>query len=82
MTAEKITSKGQVTIPKAIRKRLYVSPGDRLTFRVKTDGSVIVETKYDIRSLQGFIKTDVKNVSVEDINEAIIAEGSRNSRLF
>lgn len=38
----KITSKGQITIPKAIRDELNVKPGDSLEFTV-SDGHVEVE---------------------------------------
>ena len=37
----KISSKGQVTIPKEIREYLGLRPGDRLEFEV-VDGNVIV----------------------------------------
>jgi len=37
----KISSKGQVTIPKEIREYLGVRPGDRLEFEI-VDGNVIV----------------------------------------
>jgi AbrB family looped-hinge helix DNA binding protein len=35
-----ISSKGQVTIPKAIRTRMHLKVGDRLRFVVEADGSV------------------------------------------
>ena len=38
-----ITAKGQTTIPKAIRERLGVAPGDRIDFVVQADGTVTVE---------------------------------------
>jgi AbrB family looped-hinge helix DNA binding protein len=37
----KITSKGQITVPKVIRDELGVSPGDRLDFTF-VDGQVVV----------------------------------------
>ena len=73
----KITSKGQVTLPKTVRDYLNVSPGDEMTFRVTSDGSVIVEPKVKLMSLKGLVKTDVKGVSVEDMKMAVIEEGSR-----
>lgn len=36
-TTAKITSKGQITIPKAVRERLGVGPGDRLEFVIEGD---------------------------------------------
>ena len=37
-----LTTKSQVTLPKAIREHLKVGPGDALEFRVVADGSVRV----------------------------------------
>ncbi len=37
----KVGSKGQVTIPKSIRKRLSVKPGDNLSLAVIPNGIVI-----------------------------------------
>lgn len=31
----KVTSKGQITLPKAVRKSLGVEPGDRLVYELK-----------------------------------------------
>lgn len=36
-----ISSKGQVTVPQEIRKRLGVSPGDRIDFVIEGDLTVI-----------------------------------------
>lgn len=35
-----VTSKGQVTIPKAVRDRLNIEEGEKVLFRFETDGSV------------------------------------------
>ena len=37
-----LTSKSQVTLPKAIREHLKVAPGDAVSFQVVADGSVRV----------------------------------------
>jgi len=37
-----VTSKGQVTIPKPIRDRLGIQPGDAVDFRMDTDGRIIL----------------------------------------
>jgi AbrB family looped-hinge helix DNA binding protein len=38
----KITTKGQVTIPIAVRKRLGVKTGDKLMFVYKPDGVILI----------------------------------------
>jgi AbrB family looped-hinge helix DNA binding protein len=39
-----ITSKGQATIPKAVRDHLKLKPGDRVKFFLQADGSVALRT--------------------------------------
>jgi AbrB family looped-hinge helix DNA binding protein len=39
MTAiAKVTSKGQITIPREVRTAMHVEPGDHLVWEVSTDG--------------------------------------------
>lgn len=46
MTADAtLTSKGQTTIPKAIRDSLGIKPGDRMTFTQMPDGTVLMRVK-------------------------------------
>ena len=40
--ATKITTKGQVTLPKKAREALHVCPGDCVEFSIDESGSVIV----------------------------------------
>lgn len=40
-----LTSKGQTTIPKAIRDSLSIKPGDRMTFTLLPDGTVLMRIK-------------------------------------
>ena len=40
-----LTSKGQTTIPKEIRDSLRLKPGDRMTFTLMADGTVIMRVK-------------------------------------
>ncbi len=39
MTKAKVTSKGQITIPKEVRERLGLRPGDEVEF-VESDGGI------------------------------------------
>jgi AbrB family looped-hinge helix DNA binding protein len=40
-----LSSKGQTTIPKEIRDRLAMKPGDRITFTLMPDGTVQMRVK-------------------------------------
>lgn len=50
-----ITSKGQTTIPKAIREHLRLKPGDRVKFFVHPDGSVVLLPKRPAAALRGIV---------------------------
>ena len=41
-TVAKITSKGQTTVPKAVREALHVAPGDLITWEVTRSGTAEV----------------------------------------
>jgi len=42
--AAKVTSKGQVTVPKAVREALGIKDGDEVVFRVEGDRAVLART--------------------------------------
>ncbi|WP_200234257.1 AbrB/MazE/SpoVT family DNA-binding domain-containing protein [Thiohalocapsa halophila] len=72
MSTSTMTSKGQVTVPLAIRRQLGIGPGDRLSVSVRDDGvlEVVPETG-DFLSLAGSIKPRVNDVTLEDMETAI-----------
>jgi antitoxin PrlF len=71
-----LTSKGQMTIPKAIREHLHLKPGDRVRFFVHPDGTVVLLPKLPITALKGMLKT-TKHATIEEMNEAIAAGATR-----
>jgi antitoxin PrlF len=78
-----ITTKGQATIPKAIREHLGLKPGDRVKFFVHPDGTVVLLPKLPVATLRGMIKPRPPRVSIERMNEAIAtgaAAGWNNRR--
>jgi AbrB family looped-hinge helix DNA binding protein len=78
MPSATVTSKGQITIPKAIREALGLEPGDRVAFRLDADGSVVVEPEtLDLRELFAVLKPRVKGVSIDDMRRAVQDRGSR-----
>ena len=42
--AARVTSKGQVTVPKAVREALGIKDGDEVVFRVEGDRAVLART--------------------------------------
>lgn len=85
MPTAKITSKGQVTIPRTIREHLHVAEGDRIDFRVGEDGGVrLVSLSRPVRDLFGMLHRPGREpVSVEEMDEAIAAgreEADRRTR--
>lgn len=68
-----ITSKGQATIPKAVRDHLQLKPGDRVKFFIHPDGSVVILPKLPVAALRGVVKARRRRVSIEEMNEATAA---------
>ncbi len=67
-----LTSKGQTTIPKAVRRHLGLKPGDKIRFLVEDDGRVVVlPATLHLRDLRGSLPKPPKPVSVERMNEAV-----------
>lgn len=65
-----LSSKGQATIPKAVRERLQIKPGDRFKFFFHPDG-VIILPRISTARLKGMIPKPAKPVSLEEMNRAI-----------
>jgi AbrB family looped-hinge helix DNA binding protein len=69
-----ITSKGQATIPKAVREHLGLRPGDRVKFFVRSDGSVVLLPKLPVSALKGFLRSRRRRpATVEEMREAAAA---------
>ena len=81
MDESTVSSKGQVTIPKAIRTRLHLKVGDRLRFVVDADGSVrLAAATRDIDSLGTILPRPKRRASLQDIDEAIREHAIRRGR--
>lgn len=52
--AAQVTSKGQVTIPKAVREALALETGDRVVFRVEQNRAIMARTP-DLLELAGAV---------------------------
>lgn len=65
-----LSSKEQATIPKAVRERLQIKPGDRFKFFFHPDG-VIILPRIPTRNLKGGLPKLPRSVSLKQIDNAI-----------
>jgi AbrB family looped-hinge helix DNA binding protein len=73
-----LTSKGQATIPKAVRDHLGLKPGDRVKFFMHPDGSVVLLPTRPVTGLRALVRPRPgRAVTLEDMQEAIASGGSR-----
>jgi antitoxin PrlF len=68
----KLSSKGQATIPKVVRERLHLKPGDRFKFFFHPDG-VLILPRIPTSQLKGMIPKPARPLSLEEIDAAIEA---------
>ena len=66
--AAKMSSKGQITVPKAVRDALGIGEGDDVVFRVEGNRAVLARTP-DFLSLAGTIKVPAarRNAAWDDV---------------
>ncbi|MXY77837.1 MAG: AbrB/MazE/SpoVT family DNA-binding domain-containing protein [Acidimicrobiia bacterium] len=74
MIESTITSKGQTTLPKAVREALSVNPGDRVRY-VVNEGQVRLLGVRPINRLYGVLRHHGPAATLEDMDDAI-AEGA------
>lgn len=74
-----LTTKGQITVPKPIRDRLHLRPGDRVEFILTEDGHVeFVPATLPITSLKGMLPGPPAVASLKDMDNAIAKGASRS----
>jgi AbrB family looped-hinge helix DNA binding protein len=74
-----LSSKGQATIPKAVRERLQIKAGDRFKFFFHPDG-VMILPKIPTRRLKGSIPKLPRPVSAGEIDKALEAGATERFR--
>ena len=65
MAVSIVTTKGQTTIPKAIRAFLKLEAKDKILYQVENDKVIMRPLKGDILDLRGSVKTEEKPVDFE-----------------
>lgn len=61
--AARVTSKGQVTVPKAVRDALGIAEGDEVVFRVEGNRAVLARTP-DFLALAGTVRVPASKRNV------------------
>lgn len=68
MAEAAITSKGQITIPAEIRKKMNLGPQDKVVFTLLPNGTTVMRAKNrSVTSLAGTITSRKKRIAVKDM---------------
>jgi antitoxin PrlF len=77
MTTATLTSKGQITIPAAVREALGVDAGDRVEFVEITPGRYeFIAATRSVTALKGMFGKPRKTVSIRAMNAVIAKRGA------
>jgi len=75
MSTATVTTKGQITIPAEVRRRLGLETGDRVEFVEIEDGFAIKVANDDVRALKGLLRIPAKPVTLAAMEAAIRRRG-------
>jgi len=77
MSSATLTSKGQITIPIAVRNALRVEAGDRVEFvEIEPGRFEMIPATQSVRELKGMFGKPGKTVSIQEMNQAIRRRGA------
>ncbi len=76
MQTSTVTTKGQITIPAALRKHMGLRQGDEVAFMVEDGKVVLIPVLKDIEAAFGLVQAD-HSVSLEEMDRAIRARDGR-----
>ena len=72
-----LTSKGQVTIPVEVRRRLGLRPHDKVAFRITETGVELVAESMTLEETYGSVPALKEPLSETEWRELLVAERSR-----
>lgn len=73
MATATMTTKGQLTVPLEVRRKLGLQPGDRVQFTLQSDGAFLrPERKHDTEALFGMLSSNSIHLTVEEMHEAAV----------
>jgi len=77
MTTAVLSSKGQITIPLAVRRKLGITTGDRVEFiELGERQFVLVPAVADVRTLKGIAPKPRRPVSVDEMRRIVARRGA------
>jgi len=77
MASASLTSKGQITLPAAVRNELKLNAGDRVEFVHISPGRYeFVAATSEVTALKGMFGLAAKKVSIKAMNTAIAKRGA------
>lgn len=78
MSTATLSSKGQITIPAAVRSGLGIETGDRVEFFEVTPGHYeLVAATVPATALKGLVPAPAQPLSVEEMNTAVRRRAAR-----
>lgn len=81
MSTATLTSKGQITVPAAVREALGVGTGDRVEFVELSPGRYeFVAATRSVTALKGMFGKALKKLSIEEMNAVIARRGAAARR--
>jgi antitoxin PrlF len=78
MATASVSSKGQITIPAAVRAALGLKTGSRVEFvEIEKGKFAIVAATNSAHALKGMLRKPLSPVSIEEMNSAIAKQGAK-----
>jgi AbrB family looped-hinge helix DNA binding protein len=77
MSTAILTSKGQITIPAAVRASMHLDKGSRVAFVESGKGQfLMVAATSPVQNLKGLLRKPNAPVSIEQMNQIIASRGA------
>lgn len=76
-----LTSKGQLTIPKNVRDKLHLHPGDKIEFVLDGENNCrIIPLRTSVKEMKGMLGPASKVVPIDEMNAVIQKEAADHDR--
>ena len=80
MPTSTVTTKGQITLPRDVRKALALDAGDKIDFVAVEGGFKLVPLRKDVRTVKGRFAGRVdRPVTIDEMEEAIAQSAAKSA---